>query len=143
MGNTGLIGVLASLGGLGVALYLLFSEPALELQETSLITITAPKGRLSERIEVTLDGRPVTELWITVFKLVNSGDTDLSEEDFDGPIKFHTKEGIIAAVIPGEADPLDLKFQISNPEDNTFYLDAPLLLKKKNQSHSQPYLLPS
>lgn len=59
---------------------------SMELQLTGVTNLVSPDASDSERIVIQFDGRPVPELWLASFRLVNNGNTPIRRSDFDMPI---------------------------------------------------------
>ncbi|MCH8868474.1 MAG: hypothetical protein IIC85_02070 [Chloroflexi bacterium] len=71
---------------------------SMELQLTGVTNLVSPDASDSERIVIQFDGRPVPELWIASFRLINNGNTPIRRSDFDAPVKLTLDEADILEV---------------------------------------------
>ena len=119
------------LAGIGITLAIFFAtqtRAALELQLTSSVPLAAPTRSMSDRVQVLLDGEEVEQLWLSSFRLINTGNIDIGPGDFAKPIQLVTTRSSLRDVIPGDADPDDLSFKLSTKSESVVELD-PMLLK--------------
>jgi hypothetical protein len=123
----GIAGAVLALGAIGVSVYIFWLQrdvASLTVQLTSNTNLVSTEAIGStEQIEILFEKRPVRELWLAAFRLVNDGNVPIKKEDFEQPIGLQLNNGEVLKIIAGQN------------------IQPQLLLVSKNTVEIQPLLL--
>jgi hypothetical protein len=123
----GIVGAVLALGAIGVSVYIFWLQrdvASLTVQLTSNTNLVSTEAIGStEQIEILFEKRPVRELWLAAFRLVNDGNVPIKKEDFEQPIGLQLNNGEVLKIIAGQN------------------IQPQLLLVSKNTVEIQPLLL--